>query len=65
MAHISFWEHHCAKDPKHISDETGCCGDNDPVDVIEIGTQSCDEPMVVPHAEDSSTSVLLVVQVAT
>mmetsp|Transcript_49660 Transcript_49660/g.118262 ORF Transcript_49660/g.118262 Transcript_49660/m.118262 type:complete len:444 (-) Transcript_49660:186-1517(-) len=27
------------EDPKHISDETGCCGDNDPIDVIELGTR--------------------------
>jgi len=27
------------EDPKHISEETGCPGDNDPVDVIELGTR--------------------------
>eukprot|EP00931_Biecheleriopsis_adriatica_P009089 TRINITY_DN11019_c0_g1_i2.p1 TRINITY_DN11019_c0_g1~~TRINITY_DN11019_c0_g1_i2.p1 ORF type:complete len:525 (-),score=108.74 TRINITY_DN11019_c0_g1_i2:108-1502(-) len=27
------------EDPKHISEETGCPGDNDPIDVIELGTR--------------------------
>mmetsp|Transcript_56301 Transcript_56301/g.91114 ORF Transcript_56301/g.91114 Transcript_56301/m.91114 type:complete len:463 (+) Transcript_56301:76-1464(+) len=27
------------EDPKHVSEETGCPGDNDPVDVIELGTR--------------------------
>jgi len=27
------------EDPKVISDETGCPGDNDPIDVIELGTR--------------------------
>jgi len=27
------------EDPKEISDETGCPGDNDPIDVIELGTR--------------------------
>lgn len=27
------------EDPKEISEETGCPGDNDPIDVIELGTR--------------------------
>uniref|UniRef100_A0A8C6VF60 inorganic diphosphatase n=1 Tax=Naja naja TaxID=35670 RepID=A0A8C6VF60_NAJNA len=27
------------EDPKHTDDNTGCCGDNDPIDVCEIGAQ--------------------------
>jgi len=27
------------EDPKHVSEETGCPGDNDPIDVIELGTR--------------------------
>lgn len=27
------------EDPAHISDETGLKGDNDPIDVLEIGTR--------------------------
>jgi inorganic pyrophosphatase len=27
------------EDPKHVSPETGCPGDNDPIDVIELGTR--------------------------
>jgi inorganic pyrophosphatase len=27
------------EDPKYISEETGCPGDNDPIDVIELGTR--------------------------
>ena len=26
------------EDPSHVSDDTGCIGDNDPLDVVEIGT---------------------------
>ncbi|XP_034458045.1 inorganic pyrophosphatase 2, mitochondrial [Hippoglossus hippoglossus] len=29
------------EDPNHTDAETTCCGDNDPVDVCEIGTQVC------------------------
>lgn len=27
------------EDPDHTDEETKCCGDNDPIDVCEIGTQ--------------------------
>ncbi len=27
------------EDPNHTDEETKCCGDNDPIDVCEIGTQ--------------------------
>lgn len=27
------------EDPNHTDKETNCCGDNDPIDVCEIGTQ--------------------------
>jgi inorganic pyrophosphatase len=27
------------EDPEHISPDTGFCGDNDPIDAIEIGTR--------------------------
>lgn len=27
------------EDPKHVSEDTGCPGDNDPVDVIELGSR--------------------------
>ncbi|XP_037327313.1 inorganic pyrophosphatase 2, mitochondrial [Pungitius pungitius] len=29
------------EDPNHTDEETKCCGDNDPIDVCEIGTQVC------------------------
>ncbi|XP_035516214.1 inorganic pyrophosphatase 2, mitochondrial [Morone saxatilis] len=29
------------EDPDHTDKETKCCGDNDPIDVCEIGTQVC------------------------
>uniref|UniRef100_A0A8C4GLN0 inorganic diphosphatase n=1 Tax=Dicentrarchus labrax TaxID=13489 RepID=A0A8C4GLN0_DICLA len=29
------------EDPDHTDKETECCGDNDPIDVCEIGTQVC------------------------
>ncbi|XP_028651356.1 inorganic pyrophosphatase isoform X1 [Erpetoichthys calabaricus] len=29
------------EDPGHTDEETGCCGDNDPIDVCEIGTRVC------------------------
>ncbi|KAJ6668854.1 hypothetical protein lerEdw1_012340 [Lerista edwardsae] len=29
------------EDPNHKDDSTGCCGDNDPIDVCEIGSQVC------------------------
>lgn len=27
------------EDPNHTDTETKCCGDNDPIDVCDIGTQ--------------------------
>lgn len=27
------------EDPNHTDKDTKCCGDNDPIDVCEIGTQ--------------------------
>ncbi|XP_044045041.1 inorganic pyrophosphatase 2, mitochondrial isoform X2 [Siniperca chuatsi] len=35
-AKMETWE-----DPNHTDKETKCCGDNDPIDVCEIGTQVC------------------------
>ncbi|KAG1956875.1 inorganic pyrophosphatase 2, mitochondrial [Pimephales promelas] len=29
------------EDPKHTDKETACCGDNDPIDVCEIGSKVC------------------------
>ncbi|OCT97174.1 hypothetical protein XELAEV_18009401mg [Xenopus laevis] len=29
------------EDPKHIDNDTKCCGDNDPIDVCEIGSKVC------------------------
>lgn len=29
------------EDPNHTDEETKCCGDNDPIDVCEIGSQVC------------------------
>lgn len=31
---IQTWE-----DPSHKDGDTGCCGDNDPIDVCEIGSR--------------------------
>lgn len=33
---LQTWE-----DPRHTDGDTGCCGDNDPIDVCEIGAQVC------------------------
>ncbi|TEA36126.1 hypothetical protein DBR06_SOUSAS11510036 [Sousa chinensis] len=29
------------EDPRHNDEHTGCCGDNDPIDVCEIGSKVC------------------------
>jgi len=36
------------EDPSHVSPETGCPGDNDPIDVIEIGARQIPVGAVVP-----------------
>lgn len=33
---LQTWE-----DPAHKDGDTGCCGDNDPIDVCEIGSKVC------------------------
>uniref|UniRef100_A0A8C6URE9 inorganic diphosphatase n=1 Tax=Neogobius melanostomus TaxID=47308 RepID=A0A8C6URE9_9GOBI len=35
------------EDPAHKDDDTGCCGDNDPIDVCEIGSQVCSRGEVI------------------
>lgn len=35
------------EDPNHKDAETKCCGDNDPIDVCEIGTQVCSPGQVI------------------
>ncbi|XP_041117537.1 inorganic pyrophosphatase [Polyodon spathula] len=35
------------EDPRHTDTETGCCGDNDPIDVCEIGNKVCSTGEVV------------------
>ncbi|KAE8300246.1 Inorganic pyrophosphatase [Larimichthys crocea] len=35
------------EDPDHTDEETKCCGDNDPIDVCEIGTQVCSPGQVI------------------
>ncbi|XP_073318908.1 inorganic pyrophosphatase 2, mitochondrial [Pagrus major] len=35
------------EDPNHTDKETKCCGDNDPIDVCEIGTQVCSPGQVI------------------
>uniref|UniRef100_A0A3B1IQJ0 inorganic diphosphatase n=1 Tax=Astyanax mexicanus TaxID=7994 RepID=A0A3B1IQJ0_ASTMX len=35
------------EDPNHTDKDTGCCGDNDPVDVCEIGSQVCSAGQVI------------------
>ncbi|XP_036952161.1 inorganic pyrophosphatase 2, mitochondrial isoform X2 [Acanthopagrus latus] len=41
-AKMETWE-----DPNHTDKETKCCGDNDPIDVCEIGTQVCSPGQVI------------------
>ncbi|XP_013863191.1 inorganic pyrophosphatase 2, mitochondrial [Austrofundulus limnaeus] len=35
------------EDPNHEDKETSCCGDNDPLDVCDIGTQVCSPGQVI------------------
>lgn len=35
------------EDPGHKDRDTGCCGDNDPIDVCEIGTKVCSRGEVI------------------
>ncbi|XP_068126804.1 inorganic pyrophosphatase 2, mitochondrial isoform X2 [Hyperolius riggenbachi] len=35
------------EDPKHKDKDTGCCGDNDPIDVCEIGSKVCSRGDVI------------------
>ncbi|KAM3623877.1 uncharacterized protein V6R79_016622 [Siganus canaliculatus] len=35
------------EDPNHTDEETKCCGDNDPIDVCEIGSQVCSPGQVI------------------
>ncbi|XP_034044344.1 inorganic pyrophosphatase 2, mitochondrial isoform X2 [Thalassophryne amazonica] len=35
------------EDPSHTDEETKCCGDNDPLDVCDIGTQVCSSGQVI------------------
>uniref|UniRef100_A0A3P9JRE0 inorganic diphosphatase n=1 Tax=Oryzias latipes TaxID=8090 RepID=A0A3P9JRE0_ORYLA len=35
------------EDPNHKDEETNCCGDNDPIDVCDIGTQVCSSGQVI------------------
>ncbi|PWA29343.1 hypothetical protein CCH79_00014010, partial [Gambusia affinis] len=35
------------EDPNHKDKETNCCGDNDPIDVCDIGTQVCSPGQVI------------------
>lgn len=35
------------EDPHHTDEETGCCGDNDPIDVCEIGSKVCSRGEVI------------------
>ncbi|XP_061765469.1 inorganic pyrophosphatase 2, mitochondrial isoform X1 [Nerophis ophidion] len=35
------------EDPNHTDSETKCCGDNDPIDVCDIGTQVCSIGQVI------------------
>ncbi|XP_070712269.1 inorganic pyrophosphatase 2, mitochondrial [Pempheris klunzingeri] len=35
------------EDPNHTDKETNCCGDNDPIDVCEIGTKVCSPGQVI------------------
>ncbi|XP_014823976.1 PREDICTED: inorganic pyrophosphatase-like [Poecilia mexicana] len=35
------------EDPSHKDKETDCCGDNDPIDVCDIGTQVCSPGQVI------------------
>ncbi|KAM9769352.1 inorganic pyrophosphatase 2, mitochondrial [Menidia menidia] len=35
------------EDPNHKDKETSCCGDNDPIDVCDIGTQVCTPGQVI------------------
>ncbi|XP_076003792.1 inorganic pyrophosphatase 2, mitochondrial [Genypterus blacodes] len=35
------------EDPDHTDKETKCCGDNDPIDVCDIGTQVCSPGQVI------------------
>lgn len=35
------------EDPHHTDKETGCCGDNDPIDVCEIGSKVCSQGEVI------------------
>ncbi|XP_060914392.1 inorganic pyrophosphatase 2, mitochondrial [Labrus mixtus] len=35
------------EDPNHTDEETKCCGDNDPIDVCEIGTLVCSPGQVI------------------
>ncbi|XP_055758778.1 inorganic pyrophosphatase-like isoform X1 [Salvelinus fontinalis] len=35
------------EDPGHKDGDTGCCGDNDPIDVCEIGTKVCSRGEVI------------------
>ncbi|NWH76145.1 IPYR pyrophosphatase, partial [Piaya cayana] len=35
------------EDPAHKDENTGCCGDNDPIDVCEIGSKVCSRGEVI------------------
>ncbi|XP_077575972.1 inorganic pyrophosphatase isoform X2 [Stigmatopora nigra] len=35
------------EDPNHVDSETKCCGDNDPIDVCDIGMQVCTTGQVI------------------
>ncbi|XP_052533159.1 inorganic pyrophosphatase [Tympanuchus pallidicinctus] len=35
------------EDPGHTDENTGCCGDNDPIDVCEIGSKVCSRGEVI------------------
>nr|XP_005495234.2 LOW QUALITY PROTEIN: uncharacterized protein LOC102071497 [Zonotrichia albicollis] len=35
------------EDPSHKDENTGCCGDNDPIDVCEIGSKVCSRGEVI------------------
>ncbi|XP_061491270.1 inorganic pyrophosphatase isoform X2 [Rhineura floridana] len=35
------------EDPHHKDENTGCCGDNDPIDVCEIGNKACSRGEII------------------
>lgn len=44
------------EDPHHKDGDTGCCGDNDPIDICDIGDKVLEQPQAGPLKKNKQTN---------